>query len=91
MIGDVKKGSESLKDNQVTFLHTSIQALQTFADVLIETTASASPSLSSRDRIADEMDGARQHLQNIIFSAKSLLVATGTLIGVNLVICMLTI
>ena len=57
--------------------NTSVQALQTFVGVLAESTANASPAITTRKQVQEELDGALQHLQSIIFSSKSLLVAAG--------------
>jgi hypothetical protein len=73
----VRKGAEGLKDEQVTFLNTSVQALQSFVSVLAESTSTASPGVTARKQIQDELDSVLQHLQSIIFSAKSLLLAAG--------------
>jgi hypothetical protein len=73
----VRKGAEGLKDEQVTFLNTSVQALQSFVSVLAESTSTASPGVTTRKLIQDELDSVLQHLQSIIFSAKSLLLAAG--------------
>lgn len=75
LIETVRKGAEGLKDEQVTFLNTSVQALQSFVGVLAESTATTSPAITTRKQIQEELDGALQHLQSIIFSAKSLLLA----------------
>jgi hypothetical protein len=77
LIETVRKGAEGLKDEQVTFLNTSVQALQSFVGVLAESTATTSPAITTRKQIQEELDGALQHLQSIIFSAKSLLLAAG--------------
>jgi hypothetical protein len=54
-----------------------VQALQSFVSVLAESTSTASPGVTARKQIQDELDSVLQHLQSIIFSAKSLLLAAG--------------
>lgn len=76
-MSDVRKGAEGLKDEQVSFLNTSVQAVQAFAGMLLDATTSASPAITSRSSVSEEMNSALQNLQHLIFSAKSLLVATG--------------
>jgi len=77
VIETVKKGADGLKDEQMTFLNTSVQALETFMGVLYDATANTSSAVTSHSQIQQEVDCAVLHIRNVIFSSKSLLVAAG--------------